>query len=110
MRIRQNLFVVAGIVDPGSSVVAGVVRAGDSIVGFRSPTIHNLPRFDSEKCPVALRCAKRRDTPRWKNARRPQGGPLQIYSISNLSQASSRYSTRTSLPLPFSGPHFNRTG
>jgi len=32
------------------------------------------------------------------------------YSISNRSQASSRYSTNTSLPLPLSGPHLNRTG
>src|SRR5438105_10852106 len=52
MRIRQNRFVVVGIVDAGRSVaVAVVVRAGDSMIGFRSPTIHNLPRFDSENCP-----------------------------------------------------------
>src|SRR4051794_5428964 len=50
MRIRQNRFVVAGIVDPGSSVaVVAIVRAGDSMVEFRSPTIHNLSRSDREK-------------------------------------------------------------
>src|SRR5438270_6601926 len=49
MRIRQNRFVGAGIVDAGRATA--VVRAGDSMIGFRSPTIHNLPRFDSENCP-----------------------------------------------------------